>query len=321
MELAVRAVREAAQATRAVTDSWAADARGRERDARTKDDASPVTVADLAAQVLMAHTIGAAEPRRAEETAAPLEAPGGAALEAALLARVRARWPEATPADLRELLDGPALPGPATAHWVMDPVDGTAGFLRGMQYAICLAFLEGGHPTLGVLGCPHLGPQGTPDLATAAPPGRLFAARRGAGTVEIDLGGDVRHAVEVSPWAGGPVRVGVPWEPRYTNAEAVTAWFRRAGLEHEPVRVDSQAKYALVARGDVHAYVRIPADEERRENVWDHAAGHVVATEAGARVTDIEGRELDFGRGARLEANRGILCATPAVHAALLEAR
>ena len=131
----------------------------------------------------------------------------------------------------------------------------------------------------------------------------------------------MRHAVEVSPWAGGPVRVGVPWEPRYTNAEAVTAWFRRAGLEHEPVRVDSQAKYALVARGDVHAYVRIPADEERRENVWDHAAGHVVATEAGARVTDIEGRELDFGRGARLEANRGILCAPPAVHAALLEAR
>lgn len=321
LELALGAVREAAHATRAVTASWADDAQGRERDAHTKDDASPVTVADLAAQVLMARIIGRTAPRRAEETAAPLDAPGGEALAAALLSVVRARWPDASPRDLRELLEGPPAPDPRSPHWVMDPVDGTAGFLRGMQYAICLAFLEGGLPTLGLLGCPQLGPQGTPDLAAACPPGRVFVARRGAGALEVELGGDERCRIRVASWRGGPVRVGVPWEPRYTNPEAVAAWFRRAGLSHEPVRVDSQAKYALVARGDIHAYLRIPLDEERRENVWDHAAGFVVATEAGAWVTDVEGRQLDFGRGARLEANRGILCATPAVHAALLAAR
>jgi hypothetical protein len=33
------------------------------------------------------------------------------------------------------------------------------------------------------------------------------------------------------------------------------------------------------------------------ENIWDHAAGAVVVTEAGGRVSDVKGRELDFAPG------------------------
>ncbi|MGE0190874.1 MAG: inositol monophosphatase family protein [Planctomycetota bacterium] len=320
-ELALRAVREAAWATEAVSASWAVDEGRRASEARAKADASPVTVADLAAQILMAHTIGSDAPRRAEETSVPLGGPQGTALAQSLLELVRERWPGARPDDLRRLLDAPPPGDPRSPHWILDPVDGTSGFLRGMQYAICLAYLEGGAPTVGVLGCPHLGPEGSPDPSPARPPGRLVAARRGSGTVEIDLADDARRHVAAAPWRPGQVvRIGVPWEPRHANREAVDAWLGRAGLPYKAVAVDSQAKYALVARGDIHAYLRIPTDEARRENVWDHAAGFVVATEAGALVTDIDGHELDFTRGATLEANRGILCATPAVHAALLEA-
>lgn len=39
--------------------------------------------------------------------------------------------------------------------WVLDPVDGTLGFVRGDQYAIALALIENGEPVLGVLGCPN----------------------------------------------------------------------------------------------------------------------------------------------------------------------
>jgi 3'(2'), 5'-bisphosphate nucleotidase len=40
--------------------------------------------------------------------------------------------------------------------WVVDPVDGTQGFLRGEQYAVCLALMISGQVVVGVLGCPNL---------------------------------------------------------------------------------------------------------------------------------------------------------------------
>lgn len=45
--------------------------------------------------------------------------------------------------------------GSTGRFWVLDPVDGTLGFVRGDQYAIALALVEKGEPVLGVLGCPN----------------------------------------------------------------------------------------------------------------------------------------------------------------------
>ena len=46
--------------------------------------------------------------------------------------------------------------GPHGRHWVLDPIDGTRGFVSGRQYAVCLGLLEEGEAVLGVLGCPNL---------------------------------------------------------------------------------------------------------------------------------------------------------------------
>eukprot|EP00500_Bicosoecida_sp_ms1_P008132 CAMPEP_0203831578 /NCGR_PEP_ID=MMETSP0115-20131106/68655_1 /ASSEMBLY_ACC=CAM_ASM_000227 /TAXON_ID=33651 /ORGANISM="Bicosoecid sp, Strain ms1" /LENGTH=86 /DNA_ID=CAMNT_0050740639 /DNA_START=23 /DNA_END=280 /DNA_ORIENTATION=+ len=70
-------------------------------------------------------------------------------------------------------------------------------------------------------------------------------------------------------------------------------------------------KYALVARGDAHVYCRFPR-AGYIEKVWDHAAGSLVATEAGAIVTDVNGSPLDFSLGRRLTANRGVVAAADA---------
>lgn len=40
-------------------------------------------------------------------------------------------------------------------YWVLDPVDGTLGFVRGDQYAVALALIEDGDVVVGVLGCPN----------------------------------------------------------------------------------------------------------------------------------------------------------------------
>jgi 3'-phosphoadenosine 5'-phosphosulfate (PAPS) 3'-phosphatase len=43
---------------------------------------------------------------------------------------------------------------------VLDPIDGTRGFVGRRQYAVCLGMLQEGEVVLGVLGCPNL-PLGT----------------------------------------------------------------------------------------------------------------------------------------------------------------
>lgn len=54
---------------------------------------------------------------------------------------------------------GQSQGGPAGRHWVLDPIDGTRGFVGMRQYAVCLGMLQDGEVALGVLGCPNL-PQG-----------------------------------------------------------------------------------------------------------------------------------------------------------------
>jgi 3'-phosphoadenosine 5'-phosphosulfate (PAPS) 3'-phosphatase len=49
--------------------------------------------------------------------------------------------------------------GSTGRHWVLDPIDGTRGFVGMRQYAVCLGMLQDGEVMLGVLGCPNL-PQG-----------------------------------------------------------------------------------------------------------------------------------------------------------------
>ena len=66
----------------------------------------------------------------------------------------------------------------------------------------------------------------------------------------------------------------------------------RLGITAPPFRIDSQCKYAVVARGEASIYLRLPRDTSYREKVWDHAAGSLVLEEAGGRVSDLDGRPL-----------------------------
>ena len=66
--------------------------------------------------------------------------------------------------------------------WTLDPIDGTKGFLRGEQYAVCLALLVDSSVEVGVIGCPNLplDPQKPDDQR-----GCLCIAVRGQGTEQV----------------------------------------------------------------------------------------------------------------------------------------
>lgn len=309
--VAVAAVRAAAELCVAVRARFDAHLR------TDKADRSPVTVADLGAQVLVSRALAAAfpdDPLVGEEDAGSVADP---AMLAEVVTAVRAQ--DATldgDAVRTALARGGADGGPRGRWWTLDPVDGTKGYLRDEQYAVALALLVDGSPVLGVLGCPNL-PRGD-----GRGTGVLVVAERGRGAVEL--------ALDEPDAPARPLRVAPVRDPRAARyAESVEAAHsaqdeaariaERLGIVAPPLRMDSQAKYAVVARGDASVYLRIPRGGYR-ENVWDHAAGVLVVEEAGGRVRDVDGRELDFTRGRRLTANRGIVAAPDTIADAVIAA-
>ncbi|MCC7122911.1 MAG: 3'(2'),5'-bisphosphate nucleotidase [Gammaproteobacteria bacterium] len=325
---------ELATARHAVADACAVTRTVQQRlgalQALTKDDRSPVTVADYAAQAVIGLRLGAAFGSFAmigEESAAALRAQAGGELARAVADAVRTVCPGVSDAAVLDAIDcGDHDPAQATAirrYWTLDPVDGTKGFLRGGQYAVSLALIEDGTVTLGVLGCPNLGADETRAFDDPDPVGTLFHAQRGGGAWCGPANDPAAPATRIAIGTGRVLRDMRVCESvesghsRHDFTSRIVAHLEARGM---PARLDSQAKYAVVARGQADAYLRLPTSYGYVEKIWDHAAGKIVAEEAGAIVTDIEGKPLDFAHGATLTQNRGVVCATPAFHAAIIAA-
>ena len=151
--------------------------------------------------------------------------------------------------------------------------------------------------------------------------GSIFVAERGGGAWELALDGDATatrvHVADISD--PSRARYAESLEAAHSAQDEALLIAERLGITEPPLRLDSQAKYGLVARGDASVYLRIPRDGYV-ENIWDHAAGAIVVTEAGGTVTDVDGAALDWTMGRRLTRNRGIIAAPAAIHDAVVAA-
>ncbi len=285
-----------------------------------KEDRTPVTVADLAVQAVVSAALEEwfpHDPLMAEEGSSELREPAWADLLANVTAhvgQVRPEHPSQTQV-LNWIERGQHSIDPARRYWVLDPVDGTKGFLRKEQYAIALALVERGTVLLGVLACPNLPPG----------QGQLYAAVQGQGAEQIDLGpADAilsRRSMHVAT-SGDPALA--HWcervESSDKNHDLTAQVVERIGIRTPPDRLDSQAKYAVVARGDASLYLRHSLNRDYKEKVWDHAAGVLITQEAGGRVTDVTGKPLDFSQGRELSANQGIVATNGLLHDRVLAA-
>ncbi|XP_058189485.1 SAL1 phosphatase-like, partial [Rhododendron vialii] len=93
----------------------------------------------------------------------------------------------------------------------------------------------------------------------------------------------------------------------------------KLGVKAPPVRIDSQAKYGALSRGDGAIYLHFP-HKGYCEKIWDHAAGAIVVTEAGVVVIDAGGNPLDFSKGRYLDQDTGIIVTNPKLMPMLLKA-
>ncbi len=167
--------------------------------------------------------------------------------------------------------------GTSGLTWVVDPIDGTVNFLYGIpHYAVSIAVVEG-----------EPDPQSWSALAGVVvnpASGELFSATVGGGALLHDRPLRVNPAVDLSQ---ALVATGFAYRTE-TRAEQGAAVARLLPRVRDLRRMGTASlDLCAVACGRVDAYF------ERTLSPWDHAAGALIASEAGARVTGVPGDRAD----------------------------
>jgi histidinol-phosphatase len=167
--------------------------------------------------------------------------------------------------------------GSVEARWIIDPIDGTYNFARGIPiFATLLAYELAGELVLGAVSAPALG--------------RRWTAARGAGARLRFAGG--QRAIRVSDVS------------RLADAQLCHSSMR--DLAEAGLLEGWQAATAVSARdrgfGDFWGHLMVAegtaeAAVEYGVRAWDLAALKVIVSEAGGRLTDLEGGESWSGPG------------------------
>ena len=154
-------------------------------------------------------------------------------------------------------------PAEGGATWVVDPIDGTANFARGVpHFCVSIACVAGAKAELGVIYDPMRD--------------ELFAGRRGGGA---RLNGALIRASSVTSLATSSIEVG--WNLRAGPDQYVELLRRVASTGASPSRTGSGAlAIAYVAAGRLDGFV------EHHIHAWDCLAGIVLVSEAGGYVSD-----------------------------------
>jgi 3'(2'), 5'-bisphosphate nucleotidase len=194
-----------------------------------------------------------------------------------------------------------------------------------------LAQIRDGKVIVAALGCPELDDAHRPYGKETAEkgPGSLLVATLGGGTWAAPLD---ESSVD-NPSAFRRLSVSKIDDPRqarlmrsvekaHTDMGGVGALSAELGTEAPAVPMDSQAKYSVLASGHGEMLVRLlsPSRPDYREKIWDQAAGSLIIEEAGGRVSDLDGKPLDFSAGRTLANNRGVLATNGRLHKVALAA-
>lgn len=210
----------------------------------TKSDDSPVTQADQKAEALILEWLGNVYPEVqtvAEEAVAEHGMPGQA----------------------------------ADRFWLIDPLDGTKGFITGKEsFTVNIALIQDGIAVAGVVTAPAT----SVSWRTGTSGGERVALRRRFGE------------------AWQPIRVrnrpddGIALLSHSMNDEEATRLAARHGCTRWQ-GMDSSMKFCLLAEGRFDAYPRTGPTHE-----WDTAAGQAVLEAAGGRVLAADGAPLLYGK-------------------------
>jgi histidinol-phosphatase len=156
--------------------------------------------------------------------------------------------------------------------WLLDPIDGTKNFSRGVGvWATLIALLVDGEPVVGVASAPALG--------------RRWWAARGQGAFTVDHRGTRRITVsgvaDLADAYASTTEIDYFDDPSGWQRVAESAWMTRMFGDFW--------QHCLVAEGALDLAVDVDVSP------WDMAALQVIVTEAGGAFTDLDGVERHDG--------------------------
>lgn len=344
LEVATLAVQAAARLTRVLQASLS------DVTAIKKVDTSPVTIGDFAVQALLTSVLHAAFPKDkflAEEAADALRQKASLRKQVFELVTspntaqlfdfdvdgksAKDLLPKSEDVML-ELIDmgGKNQRSDVGRTWIMDPIDGTATFMRGQQFVINCALLIDGVEQIGIIGCPNLAPDETrahEDRIDKSGLGCIVYAVRGQGAFKRPVHSEPHNflpAVKIERHGDNTTQEQLKWSDDSTATSTIIAKHRlvaaRLKMEWPGTSLHSSVmKYAAMGLGLTNICIRIFKHRSYISNIWDHAGGVLIYEEAGGKVTDSAGKPIDFRTGRKMSGNFGLVCAPSSVHSVVLK--
>jgi 3'-phosphoadenosine 5'-phosphosulfate (PAPS) 3'-phosphatase len=258
-----------------------------------KADDSPVTVVDLLHQTQVQQLLRHQFPGDALLCEEPRNLQERHAVEAAELSR--------TIYGLEVGATFDELPTAGHRVWVLDPIDGTKGFLGGRYFALALACFVGGVPRFAMMAVPG----GNPEQPLGIDRSIAFAIAGAGAWISPVVEGREPEWTSLAERSArtGPLRVAVS----LAHGGPLAARLRSIpGIE--VAELDSQAKYLAVAAGDIDAYLRAARDDGRSDLLWDHLPGGLVAREAGCAVRHFDGSPVEYAPREAIAFRGGVAC-------------
>eukprot|EP00835_Amoeboradix_gromovi_P002971 NODE_182_length_15748_cov_0.173174.p7 type:complete len:284 gc:universal NODE_182_length_15748_cov_0.173174:14627-15478(+) len=234
-----------------------------------KMDTSPVTLADFTSQAIIATMLN--DNIIAEESMPNHELRE----EIDSLSPIKINW---------ELFE--RMPN-SNVGWFLDPIDGTKGYIRDDQYAVCLAYYDS-ELLFSIIGCPNLGYPTMKDTVK----GTIMVAIKNNGTYQAPL----YKSWNVDESLKCECRLLSSLAQSFESAHVVQTVINDFLRDHdikEVVKMDSQAKYVVVARGEVGYYLRA-TPVGYTEKAWDHAPGYLAIVEANGMCKQLCDKAIIF---------------------------
>ncbi len=182
-----------------------------------------------------------------------------------------------------------------TRTWIVDPIDGTRGFARkNGEFSVMIGFVADGVIQAGVVAQPAVG--------------RVTYASLGAGCWRVDGPGAAPVRCHTTPV--GELPLATLTQSRSREAGKRSKWAEALNPSRIVESYSAGIKLALVARGEADIYL----NTYEAFHDWDICAGQILVTEAGGKVTGVNGEPLIYGTPGAWQKN-GLLATNGPLHA------
>lgn len=153
-------------------------------------------------------------------------------------------------------------------YWLIDPLDGTKEFIKhNSDFTINIALIDKKKPILGIIYAPALK--------------IIYSATEKIAWKE-DIINNNKFIIKTNKKYISPLKIVVSKSHIY-NELKMNNYLNKLKVDYQILKLGSSLKFCLIAEGKVQIYLRFG-----KTNIWDTAAGQIIATAAGASVNTLK---------------------------------